>query len=64
MANISSFQLSQLTDIVDRTFQDKQKTLPMVMKNSGIVRITWSFCWYSRERSTYYWVSYFHSWKM
>jgi len=39
MANISSFQLSQLTDIVDRTFQDKQKTLPMVMKNSGIVSV-------------------------
>ncbi len=39
MATISSYQFSQLTDLVDRTFVDKQKMLPMVMKNSGIVDV-------------------------
>ena len=39
MANISSFQLSQLTDIVARTFVDTGKELPMVMKNSGFVNV-------------------------
>ena len=38
MANISSFAFSQLTDTVMRTFDEGQKTLPQVMKNSGFVK--------------------------
>lgn len=39
MANFSSFQFPQMTDTIARTFVDKQKMLPMVMKNSGFVNV-------------------------
>lgn len=34
---ISSYDLGQMTDLVERSFTDGLKTLPMVMKNSGVV---------------------------
>lgn len=34
---VSSYSLGQLTDLVERSFIDGQNTLPMVMKNSGVV---------------------------
>lgn len=37
MPNISSYTFPQMTDLVTRSFQDGLKTLPQVMRNSGIV---------------------------
>lgn len=37
MVNISSFSFSQLTDLIDREFQKKLKTLPQIMRNSWFV---------------------------
>ena len=34
---VSSYSLPQMTDLVERSFQDGLQTLPMVMKNSGVV---------------------------
>ncbi len=34
---VSSYSLGQMTDLVERSFTDGLKTLPMVMKNSGVV---------------------------
>lgn len=38
MANASTFTLPQMTDTVNRTFEEMQKTLPQVMKTSGFVK--------------------------
>lgn len=37
MANISSYTFPQMTDLVTRSFQDGLKSLPQIMRNSGIV---------------------------
>jgi hypothetical protein len=38
MPNINSATLSQYTDIVDRVFEKKRESYPMVLKNSTIVQ--------------------------
>jgi hypothetical protein len=37
MAEISSFEFSQMTDLIRRSFTYVQKTLPQVMRNSSFV---------------------------
>jgi len=37
MANISSFNFSQLTDIANRTFIYMNKALPQVMRNASFI---------------------------
>lgn len=37
MPRISSYTLSQMTDLIERSFKEAQQDLPQVMKNSGIV---------------------------
>lgn len=39
MANtpVSSFELPQMTDLVNETFIDKLKTLPQVMRNAPFI---------------------------